>query len=244
MNNKKKIIKPILFGFLIPTIVSIVLGQINEIGDALATHNRLFVSLLFAFFFIAIVGWIIVIKSNRNKIDLDDFFVQSSDNNRYKIILVDDDANIRMYWKKKFKNYDITDLPKIDCVEMLYGFDIIILDIEKASNLCGENTLPIIKSLAENKPYKYVIAFSGQDKSITKCKDAGFANDTAKKTDTLDDLKIAIDKAFSKLDYPATYWSCVEEKVKVFPQKDSSYIERIKLEYFTYLNSNCHFKKK
>ena len=159
--------------------------------------------------------------------DLQNHANSSTGQMRYSIVLVDDmfkNQGILNKYRDRMSNYNICFLPSVSNINMLVGFDIIILDIMGTGFRMGNrggfgDVNTYMKELFNEYPYKYIIAVSTHaeklvDQSIVAnsyCQIHKTVNVENDKTTTNDEafissLQESIKEAFIKLDDPVDFW--------------------------------------
>lgn len=170
---------------------------------------------------------------------------------RYSIVVVDDmfknQSTLNKY-RDNLSNYDICFLPAVLDINMLSGFDIIILDIMGTGYKMGDrgshgDVNAYMLELFKAYPYKYIIAASTDRERLKRQEIVGNSYETINKVVVLDQnqkkiddavfiesIRNAISHAFDYLDHPSVFWQVMCEKA---PHKTTQ--ETIKDRYIHYL---------
>ncbi|NLI37337.1 MAG: response regulator [Bacteroidales bacterium] len=229
----REIDKKFMSSTIVSLLLSFILSKINSIEIFFKEHYSWGVFFLFCSLLIMIAALYLYFTARQTKYDLKKFSTRSTSPKRYSIVLVDDDGNFRQRYKKLLKNYNIVILNGVDDPLILYGFDIIILDIINASSLLGHDACTIIEDLLRLKPYAYIIAISESTDMVYKCKNELKVDCAICKKNYFDaNLKEGIKEAFKLLDNPSQYWEHTEKKIK-----DPDLSEAYKLDYVNSLVS-------
>ena len=223
-----------LITVILPLIISLILAKVTDIEQCISKHP--FISLALNMLFLSILLCYYIYRAKEG-ITLNNIENEDRTLKRYSIVLVEDDPDSRAHLNGMLKNYDICAIQKVDNAKLLYGFDIIVLDIMNASSI-GNSSIPIIKELYHSEPYKYVIAISKSKTILSECK--ALVNAIVEKDESFDiNLKDEIKKAFKKLDKPQQYWNDVETKINNDKLKDIH-----KKDYYYNLLQKSNFKIK
>lgn len=222
---------------LLSIIISLILVKVTNIEDYISRNPFISLALHMILFAVLVILLSYIYCMTKKEIQFSDIENQNRTLNRYGIVLVEDDIDARGHLRGMLSNYCMCVIEKVDNARLLYGFDIIILDIMDASTI-GNTSIPIIKELYHSEPYKYVIAMSKSKTALDKCQ--GFVNAVVLKDESFDDtLKKEIERAFSKLDNPQKYWNSVEEKIRDVNMRDIH-----KKDYYYNLLQSENFKIK
>ncbi len=166
------------------------------------THTAFAVA--FLFYLLLFLVYLLYKEKNGN-LNLNKLKSTRTDTARYNILFIDDKVEYRKKFATHFGIYKFLCINEINDARLMYGFDIIILDIMGASKIGGDS-MKIINEACDSYPYKYVIAISQAPELLEKCKE--LVDDTVIKNETFKDkLTDALLKAFTALDDPETYWN-------------------------------------
>lgn len=189
------------------------------------------------------------------KMDYERILQKSENHNnsqkRYSVVVVDDmfknQSTLNKY-RDNLSNYDICFLPAVLDINMLSGFDIIILDIMGTGYKMGDrgshgDVNAYMQELFNAFPFKYIIAASTDRERLRRQEIVGNSYETIAKVvvlnqnqKTIDDelfidaIRNAISKAFNFLDHPSVFWQTICTKV---PQKTAQ--DAVKDRYIHYL---------
>lgn len=222
---------------ILPLIISLLLAKVTDIEQYICKYPFISLALNMIFISISILLCYYIFYRSKEEITLDNIENEDRTLKRYSIVLVEDDTDSRAHLNGMLRNYDICAIQKVDNAKLLYGFDIIVLDIMNASSI-GNSSIPIIKELYHSEPYKYVIAISKSQNVLSECE--ALVNAVVEKNESFDkNLKNEIEKAFKKLDKPQQYWNDVETKICNDKLKDIH-----KKDYYYNLLQKSNFKMK
>lgn len=195
-------------------------------------------------------------KSQKNdaidKIDLSQFTNRNNDQKRYSVVLVDDmfknQSTLNLY-RDQLNNYNICFLPSVSDINMLVGFDVIILDVMgtgfKMGNKGAHGDInAYLRELFAKCPYKYTIAISTERERLRRDDVAAFSYETIVKNIIIDNNQKRVDhdtviesvrnslsRAFVLLDSPASFW----ENMIINKIQDKESRSRAKTNYIYHL---------
>lgn len=194
-----------------------------------------FFALLLVLYFLGFLcGFLGLSKRKAQDIDLNHYINHNKDQKRYSVVLVDDmfknQTKLNLY-RDQLLNYSICFLPSVSDINMLVGFDVIILDVMGTGFRMGirgahGDVNAYIQELFAQYPFKYIVAVSTDREKLRQQEIVANSYDTIvkqvkidqnqKATDDvafIEELRKSMNRSFEFLDNPPLFWESISKKI-------------------------------